>query len=118
MASFGPDGGVVATVDDLMTFLRGFFEGALFDSAVLPSLQTWNRIFFPLQYGVGLARFKWPRLFSPLAEQPELLGHSGLSGAFAFYAPGRRTYLAGTVNNIAHPDRSFRLMLALLGALR
>lgn len=118
MASFGPDGGVVATVDDLMRFLRGFFEGGLFDPAILPSLQAWNRIFFPLQYGVGLARFKWPRLFSPLADQPELLGHSGLSGAFAFYAPARRTFLAGTVNNIAHPDRSFRLMLALLGALR
>ncbi len=118
MASFGPDGGIVATVDDVMRFLRGFFEGKLFDPAILPSLQVWNRIFFPLQYGVGLARFKWPRLFSPFADQPELLGHSGLSGAFAFYAPARRTYLAGTVNNIAHPDRSFRLMLALLGALR
>ena len=118
MASFGPDGGVVATVDDLMRFLRGFFEGGLFDPTVLPGLQAWNRIFFPLQCGVGLARFKWPRLFSPLADQPELLGHSGLSGAFAFYAPARRTYLAGTVNNIARPDRSFRLMLALLGALR
>ncbi|MGZ8438990.1 MAG: serine hydrolase domain-containing protein, partial [Candidatus Limnocylindrales bacterium] len=75
MASFGPDGGIVATVDDLMRFLRGFFEGALFDRSVLPSLQTYNRIFFPLQYGVGIARFKWPRILSPLAEQPELIGH-------------------------------------------
>ena len=33
MASFGPDGGVVATVDDLMRLLRGFFEGDLFDPA-------------------------------------------------------------------------------------
>lgn len=117
MASFGSDGGVVATVDDLMRFLRGFFEGALFDPAVLPSLRVWNRIFFPLQYGVGLARFKWPRILSPFADQPELVGHSGLSGAFAFYAPARQAYLAGTVNNIARPDRSFRLMLRLLGAL-
>lgn len=118
MASFGPDGGVVATADDLMRFLRAFFEGGLFDAAVLPGLQAWNRIFFPLQYGIGLARFKWPRVFSPFVSQPELIGHSGLSGAFAFYAPARRTYLAGTLNNIARPDRSFRLMLALLGALR
>jgi len=55
---------------------------------------------------------------SPLAPQPELLGHSGLSGAFAFNAPERGTYLAGTVNNLARPDRSYRLMLRLLGAAR
>ena len=118
MASFGPDGGIVATAADLMRFLRGFFEGRLFDPAVLHGLRTWNRIFFPLQYGVGLARFQWPRILSPLAAQPELLGHSGLSGAFAFWAPARGTYLAGTVNNIARPDRSFRLMLRLLQDLR
>ena len=58
-------------------------------------------------------RCKWPRAFSPIDAQPELIGQSGLSGAFAFVAPSRGTYLAGTVNNIARPDRSFRLMLGL-----
>lgn len=118
MTSFGPDGGVVATAGDLMTFLRGFFEGRLFDPAVLDGLRDYNRIFFPLQYGVGFARFAWPRILSPLAPQPELLGHSGLSGTFGFFAPSRGTYLAGTVNNIAKPSRSFRLMLKLLQAAR
>lgn len=118
MTSFGPDGGIAATVDDLMRFVRAFFEGRLFDRAILADLRVYNRIFFPLQYGVGFARFQWPRVLSPLAAQPELLGHSGLSGAFAFWAPARATYLAGTVNNLARPDRSFRLMLRLLGDIR
>lgn len=117
MASFGPDGGLVTPVGDLMRFLRGFFEGGLFDPAVLDTLKTYNRIFFPLQYGVGFARLKLPRALSPFAAQPELLGHSGLSGAFAFLAPEQGIYLAGTVNNIAKPGRSFRLMLRLLQAL-
>jgi CubicO group peptidase (beta-lactamase class C family) len=118
MTSFGPDGGIVASVGDLMRFVRGFFEGRLFDPAVLPGLKVYNRIFFPLEYGVGFARFRWPRILSPLAAQPELIGHSGLSGAFAFLAPDRGTYLAGTVNNLARPDRSFRLMLRLLADVR
>lgn len=118
MTSFGPDGGIVATAADLMRFLRAFFEGRLFDRAILADLAVYHRIFFPLQYGVGFARFQWPRVFSPLAAQPELLGHSGLSGAFAFWAPARAAYLAGTVNNLARPDRSFRLMLKLLGDVR
>ena len=118
MTSFGPDGGIVATVGDLMTFLRGFFEGRLFDPSIIPQLQRYNRIFFPLEYGVGFARFRLPRIFSPWAPSPELIGHSGLSGAFAFFAPERNTYLAGTVNNLARPSRSFRLMLRLLQTLR
>ena len=118
MASTGPDGGVVATVGDLMVFLRGFFEGRLFDPAIIPHLKAYNRIFFPLEYGVGFARFRLPRIFSPWAPSPELIGHSGLSGAFAFFAPERNTYLAGTVNNLVRPSRSFRLMLRLLQTLR
>jgi CubicO group peptidase (beta-lactamase class C family) len=117
MASFGPDGGVVATVADLMRFLRGFWEGDLFDPAILPTLKMYNRIFYPLQYGVGFARFKLPRVYSPFAPLPELIGHSGLSGAFAFLAPDQGVYLAGTVNNLAKPGRSYRLMLRLLRAL-
>ncbi|HEX5827742.1 MAG TPA: serine hydrolase domain-containing protein [Candidatus Limnocylindrales bacterium] len=117
MASFGPDGGIAAPVDELMRFLRGFHEGALFDPAVLPSLAEYRRVFFPVEAGVGYLRLRLPRLLSPFAAQPELVGHSGLSGAFAFLAPARGVYLAGTVNNIATPSRSFRLMFALLRAL-
>ena len=56
-----------------------------------------------------------PRIFSPFNAQPELVGHSGLSGAFAFYAPSAKTFITGTVNQVAYPDTSFRLMLRLLG---
>lgn len=115
MASFGADGGVVSTAGDLMRFVRGFFEGDLFDPVVISRLQRYNRIFFPLQYGVGLARFTMPRVLAPLGAA-ELIGHSGLSGAFAFLAPASMTYVTGTVNNIAKPQRSFKLMLRLVQA--
>jgi D-alanyl-D-alanine carboxypeptidase len=116
MTSFGPDGGIVATVDDLMSLLRAFFEGRLFPESFLPGLMVFNRIFFPLQYGVGISRFRLPRVLSPLSAPPDLIGHSGLSGAFAFMDRDSGAYLAGTVNNIDKPDRSFRMMLALLRA--
>jgi len=114
MTSFGPDGGVVSTAADLMTFLRAFFEGGLFDPAVVDELGDYRRIFFPLQYGVGIARFALPRLVGGV----ELVGHSGLSGAFAFLAPASGTYVTGTVNNVAKPSRSFQLMLRLVRVAR
>jgi CubicO group peptidase (beta-lactamase class C family) len=117
MASFGPDGGIVSTAEESMTFLKAFFAGAFFPTEYLPELYHWNRIFFPLQYGVGIMRFQLPGYMSPFRPMPELLGHSGLSGAFAFYAPERGIYLTGTVNQIAQPGRSFRLLVRLLNQL-
>ncbi len=117
MTSFGPDGGIVSTSGELMIFIKAFFKGALFPIGYFGEMKRWNKIFFPLEYGVGVARFKLPRLFSPFKAIPELLGHSGLSGAFAFYSPEKDVYLAGTVNQINHPDISYRLMLQLLNYL-
>lgn len=117
MTSFGPDGGIVSTSGELMIFIKAFFRGELFPAEYFGEMKRWNKIFFPLEYGVGVARFKLPRLFSPFKAMPELLGHSGLSGAFAFYSPEKDVYLAGTVNQINHPDISYRLMLQLLNYL-
>jgi len=117
MASFGPDGGIVSTAPEMMVFLRGFFEGKLFDTSVLQGLYVWRKVMFPLQYGTGIMRFATPRIFSPLKKQPELIGHSGLSGGFMFFAPERGIYFTGTVNQIAKPGASFQLMLQAMSKL-
>lgn len=117
MASVGADGGIVSTSPDLLAFVKAFFKGGLFPVAYLDEMKRWNRIFFPLEYGVGVARFKLPRLLDPFGAQPELIGHSGLSGAFAFCAPEKDVCLAGTVNQIHRPSTSFRLMLRMLRSL-
>jgi CubicO group peptidase (beta-lactamase class C family) len=117
MTSSGPDGGVVSTAAELMTFIQAFFKGLLFPIEYFEEMKQWNKIFYPLEYGVGLARFKLPRIFSPFKAMPELIGHSGLSGAFAFYSPEKDLFLTGTVNQISNPDQSFRLMLRLMNSL-
>jgi len=115
MTSFGPDGGVVSTASDMLLFLRAFFSDKLAPSVDLAELtRELNKIWFPFTYGIGIMRFRLPRIFSPFQAQPELIGHSGLSGAFAFYAPSKRAFIAGTVNQLAYPDTSFRLMLKML----
>lgn len=117
MASFKADGGIVTTNDELMIFLKSFFEGGLFSKNHLSQLYHWNDIFFPLEYGVGLMRFKVPWIFSPLKSIPEMIGHSGLSGAFAYYCPVRGVFMTGTVNQIDNPSTSYRLLIKALDAL-
>lgn len=112
MTSFGPDGGIVSDAADGIQFLRCFFDGQLFDRAHLAYITgRWRNIFFPLKYGVGISLFRLPWYFSPFKKFPDLIGHSGLSGAFLYFCPERKVFLSGTVNQIAKPQTSFRLML-------
>lgn len=113
MASFGPDGGMVSTSADMLVFIQAFFSGRLFPAEYIQKLQAWNRIFFPMRSGVGLHQFRLPWYFDPFGRVPEFWGHSGLSGALAFYSPKHRLYIAGTVNQVAYPHVSFVTMVKL-----
>lgn len=118
MTSFGPDGGMVSTAADMVKFVEAFFSGKLFPKEYLSSMQVWNRIFFPMRSGVGIHLFKLPWIFNPTGAVPAFIGHSGLSGALAYYCPEQNTFYAGTVNQVAHPDLSFKTMIKLSQAMR
>jgi CubicO group peptidase (beta-lactamase class C family) len=113
MTSFGPDGGMVSTSSDMLIFIEAFFTGKLFPEEYISGLQQWNRIFFPMQSGIGIHKFKLPWIFNPTGAIPSLIGHSGLSGALAYCSPEQNLYVAGTVNQVAHPDISFKTMIKL-----
>lgn len=115
MASVGADGGVVSTLDDAIRFLRAFFGGALFEARSLQEMQaTWRRIFFPLEYGTGIMRFRVPWYFSPFRRFPDVVGHSGASGTVMFFCPERDLFIAGTVNQLRRRSAPFQLMLRAL----
>ncbi len=113
MTSFGCDGGIVSTSADMLIFIEAFFFGKLFPSKYINELQEWNRIFFPMRSGIGLHLFKLPWIFNPTGAVPYFIGHSGLSGALAYYSPKENIYVVGTVNQVAHPDISFKAMIKL-----
>lgn len=116
MSSFGPDGGIVSTARESMVFLKAFFNGGLFPKEYVSEMSVWNRIFFPLEYGLGVMRFKLPRIFTGFRPFPEYIGHSGLSGAFAYYCPAKDLYFTGTVNQISKPGTLYKLMMQLTSA--
>jgi CubicO group peptidase (beta-lactamase class C family) len=114
MVSFGADGCMVSTARDMLVFTQAFFDGTYFPVSYVDTLKVWNRIFFPMLAGIGIHRFKLPRIFDPFGITPELIGHSGLSGALAFCSPEQNLYIAGTVNQLASPGTSFRLAIKLI----
>lgn len=114
MASFGCDGGMVSTSSDMIVFIEAFFQGKLFPEKCLEELKQWNKIFFPMQSGIGIHLFKLPWIFNPFGSVPDLIGHSGLSGALAFYSPKHNLFICGTVNQVAYPDQSFKTAIKLI----
>ncbi len=113
MTSFSADGGMVSTSADMLIFIEAFFTGKLFPSSYINELQEWNKIFFPMRSGIGIHLFKLPWIFNPTGSVPYFIGHSGLSGALAYYSPKENIYVVGTVNQVAHPDISFKTMIKL-----
>lgn len=114
LGSMDPDGGLVSTPEELIDFLRGFLGGRLFDPAWLDEVLNWKPVFFPLHYGGGLMRLQLPRWMTLWRSTPELIGHLGSSGSFAFYAPVSDIYLAGTFNQTDLPRRPVAFMLKVL----
>lgn len=114
LSSMAPDGGIVSNVSDSLTFLKAYFAGELFDSSNFERMQQWNPLFFPMQYGYGLMRFNVPHWMNLFRETPELIGHSGSSGSFAFYESKAQIYMVGTFNQIDAPRRPFQFMMKVL----
>lgn len=112
MASVQADGGIVSTVDDSARFLDAFFAGELFDASLLAEMTTdWHRIFFPLEYGTGVMRFRLPRAMSGMRRIPAFVGHSGVSGTVMFRCPEWGLAIVGTVNQVRHRSLPFNLMV-------
>lgn len=114
MTSFGADGGIVSVSSDMLVFIEAFFTGKLFKISYVDEIQeVWNKIFPPMRAGIGIHLFKLPWIFNPTGAIPYFIGHSGLSGALAYYSPKGKLYIVGTVNQTAYLDISFRVMISL-----
>jgi CubicO group peptidase (beta-lactamase class C family) len=112
ISTAGASGGIISNTSDLIIFLKAFYGGELFTEKYLIN-DKYNKIqWFPLEYGMGMMRCKMSRLMSPLFPAPEILGHSGSTGSFAFYCPSKKLYIVGTINQInKNPFQTIYLLL-------
>jgi D-alanyl-D-alanine carboxypeptidase len=109
---------LVGTVDDTERFLRAWVRGELFadPGTVAVTQERWNRIGYPLQYGLGTMRFSVNRLVGPGRRPATLIGHSGATGSWAFHCPELDLLLTGTVDQVRGRAIPFRAMARFLQA--
>ncbi|MDA8371460.1 MAG: serine hydrolase [Nocardiopsaceae bacterium] len=122
IASLPPDGAVVSTAADQLRLLRAFIEGELFPARYLTEMTAhWKPVFSrldPIDYGVGIMRFKLPRWQSPLTPAPEMIGHSGAFGNVLFHIREHDLYVSGTVNQMRPRSLAHFLLLQLVAQFR
>jgi D-alanyl-D-alanine carboxypeptidase len=129
MASFH---GMYSTGADLLVFLGGLLRGRLFDDPrTLAMMQgRWNRFGFPrnlaalrqpnwpIEYALGMMRFRIPRIFAPLHPVPAVVGHSGSTGTWLFYCAEWDVLLTGSVDEVAAGAIPYRVVPRMLNILR
>ncbi len=118
LASERGAGGIVSTLDDQLRFSAAYHHGQLFDLRHIAEMHRWNRLFFPIDYGYGIMRYRLPRWMTGFRQLPELIGHSGATNSFTFYAPDLGCHIVGTLNDLDKPARAFKLMMKVANALR
>lgn len=109
-------GGVISTSNELMRFLKAFFLGELFDSAVFSQLAVYRPLQMgmkPIQYGGGFMHVPLGKGTTLFRGQGGLNGHSGTSGSFAFYYPQKELFMVGNFNQMARPDLPIRFIMNL-----
>jgi D-alanyl-D-alanine carboxypeptidase len=109
---------LVSTADDTLRFHRALVLGELFERPeTYESMhERWNRIYYPLRYGLGTMRYRVGRLYAPGSKAVNLIGHSGLNGSWLFYCPELGVLTTGTVNQIEGRTKPFRIMPQVLRA--
>lgn len=125
LASFGD---LFSTAEDTLTFFRVLMTGELFDDPATAKLmwRHWNPFGFslipiapgwPIEYGLAMMRFQTPRFLKPLLSIPTLIGHTGASGSWLFYAPDLDVYFTGTVDQLTAPAVPFKQVPRLIKRL-
>ncbi len=122
LASFND---ISSTARDLLDFMRALVNGRVFarKETFEEMIREWNQFGlsfspvgpgWPIEYGLGIMRFRIPRLISPFQALPEIIGHTGATGSWLFYCPAWDLYLAGNVSQLAASPLPFRLVPRIL----
>jgi CubicO group peptidase (beta-lactamase class C family) len=113
-----PDGGIISALGDQVRFMQAVVRGEVFDDAA-----TWqrmqrdfNRLFFPIEYGLGVMRYAPPRRMSPLFRVPPVVGHTGSTATWLFHCPDLDLVVAGAFD-VAQPPLPFRFLPQVLRAV-
>ncbi|HEX6262436.1 MAG TPA: serine hydrolase domain-containing protein [Actinomycetota bacterium] len=111
---------LMGTADDTLRFMGALTRGEVFQDPATYRLmhERWNRIFYPMRYGLATMRYRVPKLFGPGRRAVTLVGHSGTTGSWLLHCPELDLVLTGTVDEASARAVPFRFLPRVLKALQ
>jgi D-alanyl-D-alanine carboxypeptidase len=101
--AYWADGGIVATPEDCVSFLKALNQGRIISKNSLEKMHHWVRLAnpgMPFDYGFGTMKFEIPSFINRMAKVPPVWGATGSTGSFLYYAQDLDLYMAGTINQV------------------
>ncbi len=110
------DGGIISTVEEEVMFLKSLSTGHIIRPSTLELMHHWNSIknTGPFKYGFGTMEFAAPSI---ICKALPVWGHSGSTGSFLYYSPGKDLYVAGTINITDENKTALLMMIRALQAV-
>ncbi len=109
-------GGVVATNEDLLKFMKALVAGQIVSKDTLEKMKNdANNLYFGIDYGYGIWQFRTIPVLMP--QKYNCWGCVGVTGAFMFYHPELDAYLIGNFNDVSYKSKGLRFMLKVIKEL-
>ena len=102
-------GGLVATTQDLITFLEAFNKDEIVTKTTRLAMQNWRYETEGMDYGFGIRKVSM-KAVTGADTNVQLIGHSGSTAAFVWYCPQLDTYISGTLNQLEASKSAFMLV--------
>ncbi|MEN9723370.1 MAG: hypothetical protein RJB38_1356 [Pseudomonadota bacterium] len=104
-------GGLITTVHDLRDFMRALVSGRPVPLSQLETDFTENAVHAGIDVGRGAWRIRPGGVFFALAALPTLVGHSGATGVWAYYASEWDAVLVGAVSDSSWQEKHAEFLL-------
>ncbi len=114
-------GNTVTTTNEMMIFLKAFFNGYFFPKSNFEKLSHYRKLQIsmgPIYYGGGYMQIPLNTIMTFFLGKGELLGHSGSTGSFAFYYPLKDLFFVGDINQMSNPGLPIRLVMKLAMSIK
>jgi D-alanyl-D-alanine carboxypeptidase len=111
-------GGVISTLEDLLSFSKALHSGQLISEASLNLLfSKGNKFEQGIYTGVG-GMVVYFKEFFPLLDLPVVQGHIGILGTHLFYDPTTQTHIVLNFGSTSKLEPSFMALIEILSVLK
>lgn len=107
-------GGVVSTMDDLLTFMRALENGELLSSEVYKQMTAFNESYDKgIYYGMGMMYFDFSELSFMLGSITDVYGGIGSTGVYMFYDKENDTYFIANFGSLDFMKKSIEELIKI-----